>query len=138
VIHLLDTGPLVALLNRRDRHHAWARAVLDTISPPLLTCDAVLAEACHLLRSDPAGPRAVLALVEDGVIVPALSVATEISALRRLMAKYAAQPMSLADAGLVRLSELHPDCRVLTTDEDFRTYRRHGRQVIAVVMPESR
>lgn len=138
MIHLLDTGPLVALLNRRDQHHAWARSTLDAIAAPLLTCDAVLAEACHLLRVDPAGPQAVLALVEAGIIVPAFSVADEIAALRRLMKKYADQPMSLADACLVRLSELHPDSQVLTTDTDFRTYRRHGRQAIAVVMPGRR
>jgi predicted nucleic acid-binding protein len=60
----------------------------------------------------------------------------ERGALRSLMRKYRGVPMSLADATLVRLSELHRDCHVFTLDEDFHVYRRHGNQAIPVLMPE--
>ena len=59
---VVDTGPLVALLNRRDRHHAWIREVLDTLQPPISTCEAVVSEACFLLRRFARGPDALLAL----------------------------------------------------------------------------
>jgi predicted nucleic acid-binding protein len=106
---LLDTGPLVALLNRSDGHHEWSREVLRRIRPPLFTCEAVLSEACFLVRKLRGGPDAVLGLVVT---------------------------MSLADACLVRMTELAENPTVLTLDRDFRIYRRHSRQVIPVVAPE--
>jgi predicted nucleic acid-binding protein len=132
---LLDTGPLVALLNRRDRFHAWAVAQLGEIEPPLLTCEPVLTEACFLLRHDPAGPAAVLDLVHEGLVQVGLSLATEIVALRRLVRRYSDLGMSPADACLVRLAELHAGSVLLTLDSDFRVYRMHGRQVVPTLMP---
>jgi len=136
VIHLLDTGPLVALLNSRDHHHAWARVILGAVPAPIHTCEAVVAEACHILRVIPGGADAVMRLVEAGILRPSLSLASEAAAVRRLMAKYADVPMSLADACLVRMSELSPECRVVTLDSDFATYRRLRRQVIPILTPE--
>jgi predicted nucleic acid-binding protein len=132
---LLDTGPLVAFLNRADRFHAWAVAQLGEIEPPLLTCEPVLTEACFLLRHDPAGPAAVLAFVHEGLIQVGLSLDTEIVALRRLLRRYSDLRMSLADACLVRLAELHAGSVLLTLVSDFRVYRMHGRQVVPTLMP---
>lgn len=132
---LLDTGPLVAFLNRRDRFHAWAVAQLDEIEPPLLTCEPVLSEACFLLRHDPAGPAAVLDLVHDDLLRVGLHVPDEIVALRRLVRRYAELPISLADACLVRLAELNAGSVLLTLDTDFKIYRMHGRQVVPTRMP---
>jgi len=132
---LVDTGPLVALLNRRDRHHRWAREVFGTLQPPLGTCEAVLSEACFLLRRFPGGQDAVLSLLEHRVIEPAFSMSAEIPALRALMARYASVPMSLADACLVRMSELDGDSVVVTLDRDFAIYRRNHRQRIPTIMP---
>jgi len=134
---LLDTGPLVAFLNRRDRFHAWAVAQLAEIEPPLLTCEAVLSEACFLLRHDPAGPDAVLELVHDDLVQVGFHLQTEIVALRRLVRRYSQVPMSLADACLVRLAELHAGSVLLTLDSDFKIYRMHGRQVVPTLMPTS-
>jgi uncharacterized protein len=132
---LLDTGPLVAFLNRRDRFHAWAVAQLGEVEPPLLTCEPVLSEACFLLRHDPAGPAAVLDLVRDGLLRVDLQVQVEIEAVRRLVRRYSRIPMSLADACLVRLAELHAGSVLLTLDGDFRIYRMHGRQVVPTLIP---
>jgi len=135
---LLDTGPLVAFLNRRDRFHAWAVAQLAEIEPPLLTCEAVLSEACFLLRHDPVGPDAVLELVHDNLVQVGFHLQAEIVALRRLVRRYSQVPMSLADACLVRLAELHAGSVLLTLDSDFKIYRMHGRQVVPTLMPTSR
>lgn len=132
---LLDTGPLVALLNRRDSYHDWTRQVFADSRPPLLSCEAVLLEACHrLLRAgQPAG--LVLQLIERGVVEPAFELREQHQAVARLMHKYRDQPMSLANACLVRMTELHTTARVLTLDSDFRVYRRFSRQTVPVLMP---
>lgn len=132
---VLDTGPLVALLNRRDRHHVWAREVLDGVDPPAFTCDPVLSEACFLLRNLPGGSDAVLALVAQGIVRSDFRVGAEVDALRGLMKKFASVPMSLADACLVRMTELDSRSIVVTLDSDFRVYRRNRRQMVPLISP---
>ena len=132
---LLDTGPLVAFLNRQDQWHEWARAQMGALLPPLLTCEPVLTESCFLIQRNGGQPSEVLAKVQAGVIQVALEIGTEAVALEMLMRRYEDTPMSLADACLVRLSELYSDCQVFTLDTDFRRYRRHGRQVIPLLAP---
>ena len=132
---LMDTGPLVASLNRRDRYHRWAKARLGELDPPISTCEPVLAEACFLLRDTPGGGAAVLTLVERGVLLVDFQVTPHARSLATLMTKYADVPMSLADACLVRMTELDGRRAVMTLDGDFLVYRRHGRQVIPVMMP---
>ena len=132
---IVDTGPLVALLNRRDEHHRWARDVLETIQPPLLTCESVLSEACFLLQRFPGGSAAVLELLNRRIIDLRFSFAVEADRVSRLMNKYQDMPMSLADACLVRMTELNPESPVLTLDGDFRVYRKERRQRISVLTP---
>ena len=131
----IDTGPLVALLNRRDRHYEWVREVLDTVEPPIFTSEPVVSEACFLLSSVRDGQDAVLELLSKGILKVDFRLSTEVDTLRALMKKFANVPMSLADACLVRMSELEPRCQVLTLDSDFRVYRRNGRQTIPTIMP---
>ncbi len=135
---LLDTGPLVAFLNRRDEFHPWAVEQLDHLAPPLLTCDAVLAEACYLLRDLAGGTAAVMQMIERGQIESRFRVQDEAPSIRKLLEKYADRSMDLADACLVRMSEQVSRCRLLTLDRDFRIYRRHGRQAIPLLIPDSR
>ncbi len=132
---ILDTGPLVAFLNRRDRYYDWACEVLGGVEPPLVTCESVLSEACFLLRSRPGGPQAVLALVERGLLEVAFDLQREAAPVGRLLTKYADLPASLADATLVRLAEIHPDAPVLTTDAHFFVYRKNRRQKIRLITP---
>jgi predicted nucleic acid-binding protein len=132
-VAIVDTGPLVAFLNRRDRHHTWAAGQFGNLSPPLLTCEAVLSEAAYLVRGLAGGPQAVLELVARGVVKPTFRLQDEISTVKAIVKRYA---RDLADACLVRLSELHSDCVILTIDPEFRdVYRRHGRQVIPTLLP---
>jgi len=132
---IIDTGPLVALLNQRESHHAWASGVLDTIEPPIFTCDPVLSEACFLLRNVAGGQDAVLELVARGIVRSDFRVTAEIESLRALLKKFSDVPMSLADACLVRMTELNQHSVVLTLDSDFRVYRRNRRQVVPTISP---
>ncbi len=135
-IVLVDTGPLVALLNRRESHHDWVRQQFSLLQPPLLTCEAVLSEACFLLRDIPAGADALWQLVSRGVVVVRFDLGSEVTSVARLMKRYANVPMSLADACLVRMAELQTDSSVLTLDAHFRIYRKNGRQVIPALLPQ--
>jgi predicted nucleic acid-binding protein len=132
---VVDTGPLVALLNRRERHHAWVVETMDVIEPPIFTCDPVLSETCFLLAAIDGGPDAVLELVARGIVRSDFRVMAEVDSLRALMKKFASVPMSLADACLVRMTELNQRSVVLTLDRDFRIYRRNKRQVVPTRMP---
>lgn len=135
---IVDTGPLVALLDARDQHHRWARTTLDEMEPPLLTCEPVLAEASHLVRKLAGGPQAVLGLVARGIVTVPFRVDDEAEILASLLTKYASVPMSLADACLVRMIELDPNATILTFDSDFRVYRHSRRLVVPVLMPDAR
>ncbi|MFV2068213.1 MAG: type II toxin-antitoxin system VapC family toxin [Pirellulales bacterium] len=133
---ITDTGPLVALLNRRERHHDWAREQFTLIPPPAITCEAVLSEACFLLRDIEAGVDSVMKLLERGVVATSFTLASEYPVIARLLHRYDSLPMSFADACLVRMSEQHASSTIITLDSDFRVYRKNGRQVIPTSMPE--
>ena len=132
---LLDTGPIVAYLSKRDQYHDWAVTEWEQIEPPMITCESVLSEACFLLETHGGSPDWALELVERGVVAVRFSLTSHLVRVRSLLKKYRSVPMSLADGCLVRMSELHPRHSVLTTDSDFRLYRREGRRVIPTRMP---
>jgi uncharacterized protein len=132
---ILDTGPLVGSLDRDDQWHGWAAGQFASIQQPALTCEAVISEACFLLRDVPETQQKIFTLVERGIlrVVPVLP--DESPAVRTLLARYGKR-MDYADACLVRLSELYREHTVVTTDaEDFRIYRRFTRQAIALRAP---
>ena len=135
---LLDTGPLVAFLNGRDHYHEWALGQWGRLRPPLLTCEAVLSEACFLLRSHIRGAGSVIELLKRRLIVPSFRLDDEAATVAKLLLRYDNVPISLADACLVRMTELHAESVVLTLDRHFTVYRRHGRQVIPTLMPRDR
>jgi predicted nucleic acid-binding protein len=130
---LLDTGPLVALLNRREKLHARVKAVLPLLPKPLLTVEPVLTEAMYLLRVVPRGPRTILGMLRDGLLRVPLAVQTEAQDLDALMTRFASVPMSLGDGCLVRLVELMPEASVFTFDSDFTLYRTRKNRPIQLV-----
>ncbi len=134
MIHLLDTGPLVALLRHDDPVHDWAETTLARLTGPMHTCDAVVAEACYLLRLAPGGRKRVLAMIGDGSLVVESLFMRESAALDRLLDAYGPK-IDLADACLVRLSELHVRSKIITIDSDFTFYRRNGRERIPLLAP---
>ena len=129
---IADTGFLVAFGNRKDQHHAWAKDLAGGVTEPLLTCEAVLAEAAFHLRSS----AIVLAFVTEGLVRPALVLGDHLARLRELAQRYANREPDLADLCIIRLSELNPKYPVITTDlNDFRVYRRGRREAIPLIHP---
>lgn len=130
---LVDAGFLVALLRRRDAHRTWATAQARRFPPPWKTCEAALSETCYLLG--PRGAPALSALLRREAVTVAFQLRDDLEAVLKLMARYADVPASLADACLVRMTEVLAEPILLTTDSDFRVYRRHGRQAVPAVLP---
>jgi uncharacterized protein len=129
---IADTGLLVAFANRNDSHHAWALSIASRVTEPLLTCEAVLAEAAFHLQS----ASVVLQMIRDGLVALAFDCNDHLPQLAVLAERYAVRKPDLADLCLIRLSELNPRHSVITTDrEDFRIYRRNKREVIPLICP---
>lgn len=128
---LVDTGPLVALLNVRDAHHAWCTRQAAQLKPPLYTCEAVLAEAHFLLQGTGNGRDQLIRLLKTGhiEIQPA-----DIDRTGELMLAYADLPMSFADACLVGLAET-TNGTIFTLDSDFRVYRKKRRARLPLICP---
>jgi predicted nucleic acid-binding protein len=121
---LLDTGPLVALLSRNDANHVRARRLFAECVPPLRCCEAVVAEACFLMRKvHAAGPAEVIALGRRGVYTVAISAQEHWANIEGILKKYTNRPISFADACLIRCAEVHQEARILTFDSDFGVYR---------------
>jgi predicted nucleic acid-binding protein len=129
---IAGTGFIVAFANRSDRHHAWAVSLAEGITEPLLTCEAVLAEAAFQLKS----AALVLSLVEDGMLRLSFNCASHLEQLKSLAERYEDREPDLADLCLIRMSELYPRHSVITVDEsDFRVYRRNKREAIPLICP---
>ena len=129
---IADTGFIVAAARLNDQHHAWAAQIAREVTEPLLTCEAVLAEASFHLESS----AYVLSLVEDGLVRVAFEVAGNLPQLQQLAVRYADRKPDLADLCLIRMSELYPRHPVITVDEsDFRVYRRNKREAIPLICP---
>jgi predicted nucleic acid-binding protein len=131
---LVDASFLVALLNRRDNNHRWAAAQASRFARPWRTCEPVVSETLYTLGS-PATPR-LIGLLTRRALVCSFQMSEHLDDVIKLLQKYADVPISLADACLVRMTEILSDPTLLTADSDFRIYRRHNRQVIPCVMPE--
>lgn len=135
---LVDAGPLVALLDRRDTHHARSVEALRSITEPLVTVWPVLVEAMCLLDTW-TEQAALWAMIEAGPIALAPLGDDDVPRVRELMAKYRDLPMDLADAALVHVAERDGYRRVFTIDErDFAVYRVGGRERLTVLPPPGR
>jgi uncharacterized protein len=130
--NILDAGPLIALLNRGDEHHRWACDTLAQIGFPFYSCAEALAEAAALTSQ----PVAIVEMVESGDIILDFDLGEQAAGVLSLLNKYSDCDMDLADACIVRMTELIRDCRVITVDRtDFKVYRRNGRELIPVIAP---
>jgi predicted nucleic acid-binding protein len=133
--HILDAGPLIAALNRNDRYHRWARDTISRLGPPFHSCPEAIAEAAGMTGQ----PAAIVEMILAGEIVLAFSLSDHAASVLALLRKYADRQMDLADACIVRMTELVRECRVVTLDrEDFSVYRRNGRELIPLVAPPGR
>lgn len=120
---LLDSGVIVALLDRSETHHDRCLTALEGLEGPLVTCEAVIAESCNLLRGLPGAVDAVLENVERGIFQIPFQLSRSASLVRSVMRKYRDLPADFADACLVRLADELNTGDILTLDRDFESYR---------------
>lgn len=132
---IVDTGPLVAFLDKAERHHGWTVEQVRALDAPLLTCEPVLAEAMFLLSDLPKAQEALFDLLANGAVRIAFQVGEHVAPLRALHRKYRDRPISLADACVVRMAELFERHQVFTLDADFSVYRRNGREPLDLIFP---
>ena len=132
---IVDTGPLVAFFDQRERHHDWVVDKIGNLDAPLLVCEPVLAETMYLLSRFPKAQDTLFSLLENSALRIAFQLATNLSAVRSLQKKYRDVPMSLADACIVRMAEINEAHAVLTLDSDFSIYRKHGRAALTLICP---
>src|SRR4051812_38414461 len=130
---VVDASFVISLLSRRDSNHRWAIEQASRLPPPWRTCEAALSEAFHLLG--PRGAPALAALLHRRAVLGAFHLDQHVEEVIKLLKKYADVPMSFADACLVRMTELLANPMLLTTDADFRVYRRHSRQTVPCIIP---
>lgn len=133
---IADTGVIAALLNPKDQWREWTVNQWRQLPAPFLTCEAVIIEACFLLQYTQDGEQDILSLVESGILQIDFSLSAEALAIKTLMQKYKDVPMSLADACLVRMSELVDNSVVFTLDSDFHIYRKNGKEKISLIYPK--
>lgn len=133
---ILDTGPLVAFLNKSDRYHEWAVMQFSRLLPPFYTCEAVLSESCFLLRNYEKGSINIFQLLERELLLIPFNLQDEFSAISILLNKYKNVPISLADGCLVRMAEQITNSYICTLDSDFKIYRKDKRKIIPTLMPE--
>jgi uncharacterized protein len=133
---IVDTGPLVAFLDRSEQHHRWVVERIEELDAPLLVCEPVLAETMYLLAAYAKAQDAIFDLLGKGALKLAFQIDEHVGPLRQLLQKYRDTPMSLADACIVRMAETHDRHVVLTLDSDFLVYRKHGRAALTLLHPK--
>lgn len=132
---ILDTGAIVALINRQDQQHQWVVCELATIQPPLIMCEAVISEAFFLLRRVRNGIETLKDLLDEKHIQVVFQLDPDVQSVTDLMIRYNSVPMAFADACLVRMAELYPNSSVFTIDQDFLIYRKNANQLISTIAP---
>ncbi|MBI2605316.1 MAG: PIN domain-containing protein [Deltaproteobacteria bacterium] len=131
---LIDTSTIVALLDRSEHRHQACVDALAEISRPLVTCEAVIAETCHLLRRMPGATEAVLQNIQSGVIRIPWGLAGRELQVSELIRQYAKVPMAFADACLVCMAEEFATGDILTLDSDFEVYRWSTRKTFKILV----
>lgn len=132
---VVDTGPIVAMLDADEAHHDWVMSQMQRLRAPLVSCEAVLTEAAFLMSRAGVDSSIVPQLVTRGFVTIAKLFDDDAAQIVRLMARYRNVPMSLTDACLVMLVERTPNATLFTLDFDFSIYRRKGRRLIPLLSP---
>jgi predicted nucleic acid-binding protein len=120
---LLDTGVIVALLDRSEKFHKRCAETIREVQAPLITCEAVIAESCYLLRNLPGAAGAVLENVAAGIFQVPFQLTREAASVKQVLQKYRDRKIDLADACLIRLADEFESADILTLDKDFAIYR---------------
>jgi uncharacterized protein len=132
---LLDTGVVVALLDRSERYHSACVDTVQALSRPMVTCEAVIAEACYLLRGVRGARDAILANVAQGIFKIPLQLARVSPQIQKIFHKYQDREVGLADACLIHMATELRCGDILTLDSDFRVYRWGGNKAFKLLVP---
>lgn len=132
---LLDTGVIVAWLNRRDRHHKRCVAALSGLRKPIVTPEAVIAESCYMLQSIPAAIDRVLENVAEGIFQIPVPLSEYASEARSILRKYRDTPADFADACLIAVANALDTGDILTLDSDFKHYRWRRNRSFNLLIP---
>jgi predicted nucleic acid-binding protein len=134
---LLDSGVIVALLDRRERYHEQCVRVLEEMEQPLATCEAVLSESCFLLKKIPRASDRIMANVKEGIFQIPFQLTRSTLPVQEILRKYRDLPVSFADACLVQIADELDTGDILTLDSDFIHFRwrktRAFRMLISLV-----
>ena len=120
---LLDTSVIVALLDRSEKLHRVCAAAVRELEAPLITCEAVIAESCYLLRNLAGAPEAIIENITAGIFHIPFQLSRDTSGINKILRKYRDRKIDLADACLVRLADQFGTGDILTLDSDFEIYR---------------
>lgn len=134
---LLDTGVIVALLDRSERFHQRCADVIAEISAPLVTCEAVIAESCYLLRTLKGASETVVENIEVGTFQIPIQLHASAGPVRKILHKYRDRQVDLADACLIHLAEHFGTGQILTLDRDFEIYRWGRNRSFELLVPLS-
>jgi predicted nucleic acid-binding protein len=132
---LLDTGVIVAMLDRSEGRHRECVEAVEQIDAPLVTCEAVIAEACYLTRDLKGAAEAILENVAAAVFQITLQLSQTAAPLQRILRKYRDREVDLADACLIHLATELRTGAILTLDSDFRIYRWGANKPFAPLLP---
>ncbi len=120
---LLDTGVIVALLDRGEKFHQACSEAVRSLEAPFVTCEAVIAESCYLLRDLPGASEAVIENVIAGILQVPFQLSREALGVKQVLRRYRDRRIDLADACLIRLADEFETADILTLDKDFQIYR---------------
>jgi predicted nucleic acid-binding protein len=120
---LLDTGFIVALLDRSESYHKACARTVREVEAPLVTCEAVITESCYLLRNLSGAPEAVIENIAAGIFQVPFQLSRDTAGVKQVLRKYKDRKIDLADACLIRLAEQFGTADILTLDRDFAIYR---------------
>jgi predicted nucleic acid-binding protein len=120
---LLDTGFIIALLDRSESLHKTCARTIREVQAPLVTCEAVITESCYLLRNLSGASEAVIENIAAGIFQIPFQLSRETAAVKQLLRKYKDRKIDLADACLIRLADQFGTADILTLDRDFAVYR---------------
>jgi predicted nucleic acid-binding protein len=120
---LLDTGVIVALLDRSEKFHKACAQTVREVEAPLVTCEAVITESCYLLRNLSGASEAVIENITAGIFQVPFQLSRDTAGVKQVLRKYKDRKIDLADACLIRLADQFGTADILTLDQDFTVYR---------------
>jgi len=132
---LLDTGVIVALLDRSERYHVRCVTAIEGLERPLVTCEAVIAESCYLLRGLPGAAETILQNIERQAFQIPFQLSRSAAPVRSILHKYTDLPADFADACLIDLADDLNTGDILTLDSDFRSYRWRRNRPFNLLVP---